>query len=139
LRFLRVNSLERDPVPIVLEVRWAPEPFWTGAENLAPSGIQSPDFPARRESLWRLSYPGPSADLIATEHTAERFRSNASISQTPRSGMKGERRRCIAAVKKKKLQRTMEGGKERRKERKNNLKLFRQPQSPLNLNCASNS
>jgi hypothetical protein len=83
---------------------------------------------------------GPYADLVATEHTAVRFRSNASVSQRPRSAIKAEGRRSIAAVKKKnKLQRTMEGGKERRKGRKNNLKLFRQPQSPLNLNCASNS
>ena len=34
-------------------------PVWTGAENLAPTGIRSPDRPARSESLYRLSYPGP--------------------------------------------------------------------------------
>jgi hypothetical protein len=34
-------------------------PVWTGKENLAPAGIQSPDRPARSESLYRLSYPGP--------------------------------------------------------------------------------
>jgi len=28
-------------------------------ENLAPTGIRSPDPPARSESLYRLSYPGP--------------------------------------------------------------------------------
>jgi hypothetical protein len=33
---------------------------WTGAENLATTGIQSPDLPARSESVYRLSYPGPS-------------------------------------------------------------------------------
>jgi hypothetical protein len=49
----------KDPVPIVQEVGWAPGPVWTGAENLAPTGIRSPDRPARRESLYRLSYPGP--------------------------------------------------------------------------------
>ena len=31
----------------------------TSAENLAPTGIPSPDRPARSESLYRLSYPGP--------------------------------------------------------------------------------
>ena len=31
----------KDPVPIVQEVGWAPGPDWTGAENLAPTGIQS--------------------------------------------------------------------------------------------------
>jgi hypothetical protein len=47
----------KDPVPIVLEAGWAPEPVWTGAENLAPTGIRFPDRPARSQSLYRLSYP----------------------------------------------------------------------------------
>jgi hypothetical protein len=50
---------ERDPVPILLEVAWTPEPVWMGAENLASTGIQSPDRPADGESLYWLSYPGP--------------------------------------------------------------------------------
>jgi hypothetical protein len=29
-----------------------------GTENLAPTGIRSPDRPARNESLYRLRYPG---------------------------------------------------------------------------------
>ena len=49
----------KDPVPIVQETGWAPGPVWTGAENLAPTGIRSPYRPARSESLYRLSYPGP--------------------------------------------------------------------------------
>jgi hypothetical protein len=49
---------ERDPVPIVQEAEWAPGPVWTAAENLAPTGIRSPDRPARSESLYLLSYPG---------------------------------------------------------------------------------
>ena len=49
----------KDPVPIVQEAGWAPGPVWTGAENLAPARIRSPDRPARSESLYRLSYPGP--------------------------------------------------------------------------------
>jgi hypothetical protein len=48
-----------DSVPIVQEVGWAPGRVWIGAENLAPTGIRSPDLPARSESLYRLSYPGP--------------------------------------------------------------------------------
>jgi hypothetical protein len=47
----------KDPVPIVQEAGWAAGPFWTGAENLAPTGIRSPDCPARSQSLYRLSYP----------------------------------------------------------------------------------
>ena len=47
----------KDPVPIVQEAGWAPRPVWTGAKNLAPTGIRSPDRPARSQSLYRLSYP----------------------------------------------------------------------------------
>ena len=46
----------KDPVPIVQEAGWAPGPVWTGAENLAPTGIQSPDRPAHSQLLYRLSY-----------------------------------------------------------------------------------
>jgi hypothetical protein len=49
----------KDPVPIVQEAGWAPGTVWIGAENFAPNGIRSPDLPVRRESLYRLSYPGP--------------------------------------------------------------------------------
>ena len=46
------------PVTIVQEAGWASGPILTGAENLATTGIRSPDRPARRESLYRLRYPG---------------------------------------------------------------------------------
>ena len=49
---------ERDPVPVVQEVRWVPWPVWTGAENLFATRIRSPDRPPHSESLYRLSYPG---------------------------------------------------------------------------------
>ena len=49
----------KDPVPIVQEAGWAPGPVWTGAGNLVPTGIRSPDRSASSESLYRLSYPGP--------------------------------------------------------------------------------
>jgi len=49
----------KDRVPIVQEAVWASRPFWTGAENLAPTWFRSPDCPARSESLYRLSYSGP--------------------------------------------------------------------------------
>jgi len=48
----------KDSVPIVQEAGWAPRPVWTGAENLAPIGIRSPERPARSQSLYRLSYRG---------------------------------------------------------------------------------
>ena len=50
----------KDPVSIISEAGWAVGPVWTVVENLAlPTWILSPDRPARSESLYRLSYPGP--------------------------------------------------------------------------------
>jgi hypothetical protein len=34
----------KDPVPIVQEAGWAPEPVWVGAENLAPLGFDPRTF-----------------------------------------------------------------------------------------------
>jgi len=45
----------KDPVTIVQDAGWASGPFWTSAENLAATGIRSPDRPARSESPYRLS------------------------------------------------------------------------------------
>jgi hypothetical protein len=47
----------KDPVSIVQKAGWVQGPVWTGAENLAPTGIRSPDRPARSQSLYRLRYP----------------------------------------------------------------------------------
>jgi len=43
----------KDPVPIVQEAGWALGSVWIGAEKLAPTGIRSPDRPARSQSLYR--------------------------------------------------------------------------------------
>ena len=59
----------KDPVPIVQEAGWAPGPGWTGAENHAPTGIRSPDRPARRESPYRPSYPGQLQQLTISKQT----------------------------------------------------------------------
>ena len=47
----------KDPVTTVQEAGWAPGPVWTGAKNLAPTGIWSPDSPACSQSPYRLHYP----------------------------------------------------------------------------------
>ena len=47
----------KDSVLIVEEAGWAPGTVWTGAENLAPTGIRFTDRPARCESLYRLGHP----------------------------------------------------------------------------------
>jgi hypothetical protein len=55
----------KDTAPMVVEeAGWAPGPVWIGAENLAPTGIRSPDLPARSESLYRLSYSGPYLEWV---------------------------------------------------------------------------
>ena len=51
------------PGTIVHEAGWAPGLVWKGAENLAPTGIRSPDRPARSQSLYRLSYPAHSVNV----------------------------------------------------------------------------
>ena len=48
--------LRKTPVSIVQEAGWAPGPVWTGAENLAATGIRSPDRSARSQSLYSLRY-----------------------------------------------------------------------------------
>jgi hypothetical protein len=48
----------KDPASIVKKAGWAPGPVWTGAENLDPTGIRSPDRPARSQSLYRTKLPG---------------------------------------------------------------------------------
>jgi len=58
----------KDPVPIVQEAGWAPGTVRTGAENLAPTRIRSTDRPARSQSLYRLSYRGPSLCNKSLKH-----------------------------------------------------------------------
>jgi hypothetical protein len=41
----------KDPVPLVQEAGWAPGPVWTGAENLAATGIRSPDRDLKAGSI----------------------------------------------------------------------------------------
>jgi len=40
--------------PLYTETGWAPGPVWTGAENLASTGIRSPDRQDLSESVYRL-------------------------------------------------------------------------------------
>jgi hypothetical protein len=38
-----------------------------------PTGIRSPEYPFRSESLYRLSYPGPQSHVISRKRLAENF------------------------------------------------------------------
>jgi hypothetical protein len=55
----RFTPREKNPVLILQEAGRSPGTVLTGAENLAPTGIRSPDLPVGNESLYRLSYTGP--------------------------------------------------------------------------------
>jgi hypothetical protein len=44
-----------DLVPIVQQVGWAPGSVWTGAQDIASTGIRCQPRPARSESLYRIS------------------------------------------------------------------------------------
>ena len=44
---------EREPVPIVQNVKWALGPVCTDVGNLSPTGIRSPDLPTSSVSLYR--------------------------------------------------------------------------------------
>jgi hypothetical protein len=49
----------KDPVLIVQEAGWAAGPVWTGAGNFVPTGIRSPELPARSQSLYTTTLPSP--------------------------------------------------------------------------------
>jgi hypothetical protein len=69
-------TLGKDPVPIVQEAGWSPGPVWTGAENLASTGIRSPACPARSHSLYWLRCPANKVN--ETGHLNEEVWSNTS-------------------------------------------------------------
>jgi hypothetical protein len=54
----------KDPVPIVQEAGWAPEPVWTGAENLAPPGFDPRTFQAVVSPYTDYAIPAPVKYLV---------------------------------------------------------------------------
>jgi hypothetical protein len=52
-------SRETNPVPIVQEAGWTQNRSGRVRKISPKTGIRFPDRPARSESLYRLSYPGP--------------------------------------------------------------------------------
>jgi hypothetical protein len=68
----------KDPISIVQEAGWVLGPVWTGAEYLAPTGIWSPDRPARSQSLYRLRYPAHTCVTISLSYSGYVFRAGVS-------------------------------------------------------------
>ena len=61
------RTLPRErPGTIVQEAGWAPGPVWTGGKS-RPTGIRSPDRPARSQSLYRLNYPAHELFYLPTK------------------------------------------------------------------------
>jgi hypothetical protein len=61
-------------VHIVQEAEWAPGPVWIGAENFTPTGIRSPDRPARSSVTIPTELPGPRefVTYTVTSHVVRR-------------------------------------------------------------------
>ena len=76
----------KDPVPIVQEAGWAPGPVWTGAENLAPSGIRSRDRLACSQSLYRLRFTAHNAHIGILKMDAVNYSETLIISTSLRDG-----------------------------------------------------
>jgi hypothetical protein len=68
--------LPGNSLPIVQKAGRAQRPAWTGAQNLTPIGIRSPDSPAHSQSLYRLSYPGPGLPLASPNVCVTRILQN---------------------------------------------------------------
>jgi hypothetical protein len=49
----------KDPVPIVQEAGWAPEPVWIGAENLVPPGFDPPTLQPVASRYTDYAIPAP--------------------------------------------------------------------------------
>jgi hypothetical protein len=51
-------------VPTVQKAGLAPGLVWMDVENLASTGIRSPDRPVRSKSLHQLQYPNPTGMML---------------------------------------------------------------------------
>jgi len=58
----------KKPIPTVQDAGWAPGSVWTGPENLVPSDIPAPGRPARSDTIYRLSYSGPTSSAVILSH-----------------------------------------------------------------------
>jgi len=59
-------AVQVDRYPLCRRLIGPPGPFWTGAENLASTGIRSLHRSVLSESLYRLGCPGPSRKVKGT-------------------------------------------------------------------------
>jgi hypothetical protein len=62
----------KDPVPIVQEAGWAPGPVWTDGKS-RPTGIRSPDRPARSSVAIPTELPGPLHIWVFVQNLSRKF------------------------------------------------------------------
>jgi hypothetical protein len=58
----------KDPVPIVQEAGWAPEPVWIGVENLAPLGFDPRTFQPMESPYTDYANPAPNVERSVTQN-----------------------------------------------------------------------
>jgi hypothetical protein len=85
----------KDPVPIVQEAGWTPEPVRTCAKNLPPPGTRSPDRPARSQSLYRMSYP---AHILSMVQVIKNSKCSTNLQEQNRSASSGWNNKSFTAV-----------------------------------------
>jgi hypothetical protein len=54
---------EKDPMPIVQEAGWAPEPVWIGAENLSSPGFDPRTFQLVASRYTDYAIPDPALEI----------------------------------------------------------------------------
>jgi hypothetical protein len=59
----------KDPVPIVQEAGWAPEPVWIVAENLTPSGFDPRAFQPVASRYTDYAIPAPQSHIVWYKYT----------------------------------------------------------------------
>jgi hypothetical protein len=58
----------KEPVPIVQEAGWAPEPIWIGAENLVPPGFDPRTFQPVVSRYTDYAIPAPYTRIYLKPH-----------------------------------------------------------------------
>ena len=69
----------KDPVPILQGAGWAPGPVWTGGKSRHHRD-SIPDRPARSQSLYRLSYRGPTQYVCVSMNSSWKVKSSVESS-----------------------------------------------------------
>jgi hypothetical protein len=54
----------KDPIPILQEAGWAPEPVWIGAENLDPQGFDPRTFQPVGSRYTDYAIPAPNIIIL---------------------------------------------------------------------------